>query len=71
MIQNGNHIDSFRNFFPLQLEYIQPHAQRAFQLLVDHVENRAPLPPEQCVPRGGIISATPAQPGHCATLFVP
>ena len=70
-IQNGNHVDNFRSLFPLQLEYIQPHAQRAFDLLVDHVENRAPLPPEQCVPRGGVIAATPAQPGHCATLFVP
>jgi 3HB-oligomer hydrolase (3HBOH) len=70
-IQNGNHVDSFRSFFPLQLEYLQPHAQRAFELLVDHVENRAPLPPEQCVPRGGVIAATPAQPGHCTTLFVP
>jgi hypothetical protein len=70
-IQNGNHVDSFRSFFPLQLEYVQPHAQRAFDLLVDHVENRAPLPPGQCVPRGGVIAATPAQPGHCATLFVP
>jgi hypothetical protein len=69
-VQNGNHIETYRNFFP-QLEFIQPHAQRAFDLLVDHVENRAPLPPNQCVPRGGSISATPAQPGHCAALFVP
>lgn len=70
-IQNGNHVDSFRSFFPLQLEYLQPHAQRAFDLLVDHVENGAPLAPDQCVPRGGVISAAPAQPGHCASLFVP
>ena len=69
-VQNGNHIETFRNFFP-QLEFIQPHAHRAFDLLVDHAENRAPLPPDQCVPRGGSISATPAQPGHCAALLVP
>ncbi|MGH7377267.1 MAG: 3-hydroxybutyrate oligomer hydrolase family protein, partial [Candidatus Methylomirabilales bacterium] len=69
-VQNGNHIENFRNFFP-QLEFIQPHAQRAFDLLVDHVENRAPLPPDQCIPRGGTISAAPAQPGNCAALFVP
>ena len=70
-IQNGNHVDNLKSIFPLQLEYLQPHAQRAFDLLVDHVENRASLPPEQCVPRGGVIAASPAQPGHCATLFVP
>ena len=29
------------------------------------------LPPNQCIPRGGAIAATPAQPGHCADLFVP
>lgn len=69
-VQNGNHIETFRNLFP-QLEFIQPHAHRAFDLLVDHVENRAALPPDQCVPRDRVISATPAQPGHCAALFVP
>ncbi len=69
-VQNGNHIETYRNFYP-QLEFIQPHAQKAFDLLVDHVENKAPLPPDQCIPRGGSISASPAQPGHCAALFVP
>jgi hypothetical protein len=69
-VQNGNHIETFRNSFP-QLEFIQPHAHRAFDLLVDHVENRAALPPDQCIRRGGTISATPSQPGHCAALFVP
>ncbi len=54
-----------------QLEFIQPHAHRAFDLLVDHVENGASLPPGQCVPRGAMISAVPTEPGHCATLFVP
>ncbi len=69
-VQNGNHIETFKNFFP-QLEFIQPHAQKAFDLLVDFVENRAPLPPSQCVPHGGAISGSPAQAGQCASLFVP
>ncbi len=69
-VQNGNHIETFKNTFS-QLEFIQPHAQRAFDLLADHVENKADLPPSQCVPPGGSISATPAQPGNCASLFVP
>lgn len=69
-VQNGNHIETFRNFFP-QLEFIQPHAHRAFELLVDHVENRAPLPPDQCIPKGGSVSMTPVQPGNCAALLVP
>jgi hypothetical protein len=70
-IQNGNHIETFKLTFP-QLEFIEPHAQKAFDLLVDHVENNAPLPPSQCVPaHGGVITSTPAQPGHCATLLAP
>ncbi|HET7826604.1 MAG TPA: 3-hydroxybutyrate oligomer hydrolase family protein [Anaeromyxobacter sp.] len=69
-VQNGNHIETFQLTFP-QLEIIEPHAQRAFDLLVDNVEKRVPLPPDQCIARGGAISASPAQPGHCAALFVP
>jgi len=69
-IQNGNHIETFQDFFP-QLELIEPHAQRAFDLLVNHVERDVPLPPDQCVARGGSISEPPAQAGHCASLFVP
>ncbi|HEU4734044.1 MAG TPA: 3-hydroxybutyrate oligomer hydrolase family protein [Kofleriaceae bacterium] len=69
-VQNGNHIETFKNTFP-QLELIQPHAQRAFDLLVDHVEHGAQLPPSQCVPRGGSISAGPSQPGHCVQLLAP
>jgi 3HB-oligomer hydrolase (3HBOH)/Low molecular weight phosphotyrosine protein phosphatase len=67
-VQNGNHIESFVNLFP-QLQVIQPHAQKAFDLLVDHVENRPALPPSQCVPIGGTIAASPSEPGHCASLF--
>src|SRR6266496_56354 len=37
-IQNGNHIETYQDFFP-QLELIMPHAQRAFDLLVRQVEN--------------------------------
>ena len=69
-IQNGNHIETFQDVFS-QLELIEPHAQRAFDLLVRQVENNVPLPPDQCVARGTSISDSPAQAGHCASLFVP
>lgn len=69
-IQNGNHIEAYQATFP-QLELIEPHAQRAFDLLVGQVEQGVPLPPDQCVPRGGAIAAGPAQPGHCAALLAP
>jgi pimeloyl-ACP methyl ester carboxylesterase len=72
-IQNGNHIESYKDraafAFP-QLEFIEPHAQKAFDLLVAHVEQNAPLPPSQCVARGGAIGAPSSTPGHCANLFV-
>jgi pimeloyl-ACP methyl ester carboxylesterase len=76
-IQNGNHIESYKDRpitptmpdFP-QLEFIEPHAQQAFDLLVSHVEDNAPLPPSQCVARGGAIGAASSTPGHCASLFV-
>jgi 3HB-oligomer hydrolase (3HBOH)/Tannase and feruloyl esterase len=69
-VQNGNHIETFRVNFP-QLELIQPHALRAFDLLVDAIENKAELPPSQCIPRGGKIETSPTQPSHCKDLFVP
>jgi 3HB-oligomer hydrolase 3HBOH len=69
-VQNGNHIEAYQDFFP-QLELIQPHAQRAFDLLVGQVEHSTALPPSQCIPRSGAISSTPTQAGHCANLFVP
>jgi hypothetical protein len=68
-IQNGNHIETFQDTFP-QLELIEPHAQHAFDLLVRQVEHDVPLPPDQCVPHGGSIAESPAQAGHCASLFV-
>jgi hypothetical protein len=69
-VQNGNHIETYQDMFS-QLELIEPHAQRAFDLLVAQVERGMTLPPSQCIARGGDISVTPAQPGHCARLFVP
>ena len=79
-VQNGTHIESYAGVFqppppgipgfqPLVL--IQPHAQAAFNALVAHVESNAPLPPSQCIPINGSISASPSQPGHCTSLFVP
>jgi hypothetical protein len=69
-VQNGNHIETYQDGFP-QLELIMPHAQKAFDLLVQHVEAKVALPPSQCIPRGAAIAAAPAQPGHCTQLFVP
>jgi 3HB-oligomer hydrolase 3HBOH len=69
-IQNGNHIETYKDTFP-QLEFIQPHAQHAFDLVVEHVERNRALPPSQCVARGASIAETPGQPGHCPSLFVP
>lgn len=68
-VQNGNHIESYKAFYP-QLEYLLPHTQRAFDLLVSHVESGWALPPDQCIARGGAIASTPQQPGHCAEYLV-
>jgi hypothetical protein len=67
-VQNGNHIETFATTFP-QLQFIEPHAQKAFDLLVARVELSAPLPPSQCISVGGQIAAMPTQPGHCASLL--
>ncbi|HTR58289.1 MAG TPA: 3-hydroxybutyrate oligomer hydrolase family protein [Casimicrobiaceae bacterium] len=69
-VQNGNHIESYKNTFPNSLEYILPHAQKSFDLLVANVEHRATLPASQCIARGGAIGAASSTPGHCASLFV-
>ena len=69
-VQNGNHIETFQDTFT-QLELIEPHAQRAFDLLVRQVEQGATLPPDQCIARGGAITDTPAQAGHCKSLLAP
>jgi hypothetical protein len=72
-VQNGNHIETYKDTAPAfpDLELIQPHAQRAFELLTEGVEHGSNLPPDQCIPRGGSILATPVEPGHCDQLFVP
>jgi len=70
-VQNGNHIETYKDAFPQQLEFIEPHAQRAFDLLVNSVEHGSDLPPDQCIPRGGSITPSPAEAGHCTDLFVP
>src|SRR5260370_28763181 len=69
-VQNGNHIETFATTFP-QLQFIEPHAQKAFDLLVFKVELATALPPSQCIPVDGQIAAAPAQPGHCASLLAP
>src|SRR5690349_10753730 len=69
-VQNGNHIEAYVTPFP-ELVVIQPHAQKAFDLLVAHVESNAPLPPSQCIPKGGAISGSPSEPGNCAQLLAP
>jgi hypothetical protein len=71
-VQNGNHFSSYKDTFP-ELEFVEPHEERAFDLLVDFVEQGKPLPPDQCIPRGGKITTTPAplQLGHCKNLFEP
>jgi hypothetical protein len=69
-VQNAGHIETYADLFP-QIELLMPHAQRAFELLVQTVEQGAALPPDQCVPRGGAIASAPSQPGHCARLLEP
>ena len=60
-----------KQVFFSKLEFIQPHAQRSFDLLVDHVERGATLPPSQCIARGASISDTPARVGTLRELLVP
>ena len=82
-MQNGNHIEGYvcttapcatgtTASFP-QLQTIQPHAQKAFDLLVDYVEPGSSLPPSQCIPVGGEIADHPnhGDQGHCKNLYVP
>jgi hypothetical protein len=69
-VQNGSHIETYQDIYP-QLQLIMPHAQKAFDLLVRHVEQRTPLPPDQCIGKGGVILDAPAATGNCTQLFVP
>jgi hypothetical protein len=69
-VQNGTHIETYNDLFP-QIELIERHAHAAFHALVAHVESNAPLPPDQCIPRGGAIAQQPTQAGHCTSLLAP
>jgi hypothetical protein len=69
-VQNGNHLETLQDTFA-ELELIQPHAQRAFDLLVRHLEQRTPLPPDQCIGRGGLIVDAPSAVGKCPSLLAP
>ena len=53
---------------------LQPHAHKAFDMLVDWVEGGKAPPPSQCVPRGATIAEFPSadgRPERCAALLVP
>lgn len=72
-VQNGNHLESFKGTAAGKLpnlELIQPHAHRAFELLEAWVEQGIPAPPSQCIPRGGTIIAAPLE-TQCSALLVP
>ena len=73
-IQNGNHVDALMGAKAGQqlpnLELIQPHAQKAFDLLEDWVERGIAPPPSQCVRRGGKIEDKP-QSTECENLLEP
>jgi hypothetical protein len=73
-VQNGTHIETYKTLQPVglpQIELIQPHAHRAFDLLVAHVERGESLPPDQCIPRGGQIIPDKEESGQCEQFFVP
>jgi pimeloyl-ACP methyl ester carboxylesterase len=73
-VQNGNHLDSFKGGTAGKqlpnLELIQPHAQKAFDLLEAWVERAMTPPPSQCIRRGGTIVDRP-QATECETLLAP
>ena len=73
-VQNGNHADAFMGATVGQqlpnLELIQPHAHRAFDLLEDWVERGIEPPPSQCVRRGGKIVDAPHA-TECENLLEP
>jgi hypothetical protein len=62
-VQNGKHLDSFKGGTAGKqlpnLELIQPHAHKAFELLEAWVEHGMSPPPSQCIQRGGTISDRP------------
>src|SRR5260370_28613388 len=48
-----------------------PYAQHAFDLMVQFVETGVALPPSQCVPPGGAISATHPSPASAPSCWFP
>ena len=72
-VQNGNHLDSLKGSKAEQLpdlELIQPHAHKAFELLEAWVERGIAPPPSQCIQRGGSIVDRP-QATECEILLEP
>jgi hypothetical protein len=72
-VQNGNHLDSLKGSKAEQLpdlELIQPHAHRAFELLEAWVERGIAPPPSQCIQRGGSIVDRPLA-TECEILLEP
>ena len=73
-IQNGNHVDSLMGATAGKqlpnLELIQPHAHKAFDLLEDWVERGITPPRSQCVKRGSTIVDEP-QATECENLLEP
>jgi pimeloyl-ACP methyl ester carboxylesterase len=72
-VQNGNHLDYLKGSKAEQLpdlELIQPHAHRAFELLEAWVERGIAPPPSQCIQRGGSIVDKP-QATECEILLEP
>ena len=72
-VQNGNHYNSLKGSKAEQLpdlELIQPHAHRAFELLEAWVERGIAPPPSQCIQRGGSIVDIPLA-TECEILLEP
>ncbi len=71
-VQNGNHIDRYKQGPGFSdLEFVNPHAQAAFDALTQWVEKGVPAPKNQCIARGGALTKNPSQPERCANLFEP
>ncbi|WP_394839204.1 hypothetical protein LVJ94_20155 [Pendulispora rubella] len=74
-VQNGNHIDRYKQSYGFStLEFVQPHAQAAFDQLAQWVEKGVPAPKGQCIPRGGKLVGdreAGSRPEHCANLYEP
>jgi len=72
-LKAGNHLDYLKGSKAEQLpdlELIQPHAHRAFELLEAWVERGIAPPPSQCIQRRGSIVDRP-QATECEILLEP